>query len=1022
MPDATTLTPDQEALLDEVLAGYLSAARSGAAPSRDDLLARHPELAGPLAEFFADQDRLTRLAAPFRSLRPAPALPAGARVGGYELLGELARGGMGVVYRARQLRPNRVVALKMLRAGPRAGADELRRFRAEAEAAARLDHPNIVPIYEVGEHDGQPFFSMKLVDGGHLGTRVPELLDSPRESAALLAAVARAVHYAHQRGVLHRDLKPANILLQMGNGEWGVGNEAGSFPTPHSPFPIPKITDFGLAKLLSADGSTPDGLGGLTQTGTALGTPAYMAPEQAAGGPAAATTAADVYSLGAILYELLTGRPPFRAETPLATLRRVTESEPERPRQVRAGVPRDLETVALKCLEKDPARRYPSAAELADDLERWLRGETIKARPVGPLGALERWARRQPVLAGLAAALAVAVVAGLAASTVLWRQAERHAAAAEERERESERLRTLAEQNWRESERLRELVEANFRLAHRAVGDFCNRFTEQQLNDDAARQGLGRELLDTALKYYQEFLAVRGDDPALLEEFADAHFRLASLKSMTGSRTEALAAFEKARSIYDDLIRRHPDRASLRSARAWILNRIGLVQADLGRQTDALASFRDARVALEELTARRPEDAELAHRIVSVLGHEGNAHRALGDRAAADDCYRRQGEQAERVQRLLPGNRVARLDQAVSLHNRAITAPDRAAAAELQRQALRIEEALVAERPGLRDTVIALAKSYWELAGDQVSAGRPEEAVRSARRGVELLENLAKNQPRATNVLSELAAGLRQLGIAQREADQLRPALASLQEAMRIDARLVEDHPDLPGYLNNAAKDHFDIGLLLMRNNQWSDAARAFEKACELRRKVVADDPALISYRVDLAMSHHNLGMAYWDLGRTEDAIESLRESAAVRADACRRAPQNEEYRRGAGRSSRLLADYLRAAGRSAEAAAALQDLLSLCPADPAELYAVARGLAQTARTAGAGQATLSDADRAERERVAGLALAALAEAVRHGFRDAARLRTDAAFAPLRDRDGFRQLLAELDRAKPPAP
>jgi WD40 repeat protein len=301
----------------------------------------------------------------------APARPVGVKsFGDYELIDELGRGGMGVVFRARQVSLDRTVALKMILKGELATAGDVARFRGEAEDAARLEHPNIVPIYEVGEFDGQPYYTMKLIDGGSLVGRPRTHL---RDDVALLATATRAVHYAHQRGLLHRDLKPGNILIDRD-------------ATPY-------ITDFGLAK-------RTDGRTNVTRTGAVLGTPGYMAPEQARADKAP-TTAVDVWALGAILYERLTGRPPFAAETPLATLQQVLESEPARPRSVNTALDRDLETVCLKCLEKDPARRYGSAAALADELDRWLRGESIQARPVGPLERGWRWTRRHPGRAAL---------------------------------------------------------------------------------------------------------------------------------------------------------------------------------------------------------------------------------------------------------------------------------------------------------------------------------------------------------------------------------------------------------------------------------------------------------------------------------------------------------------------------------------------------------------------------------------------------------------------------------------------
>jgi WD40 repeat protein/tetratricopeptide (TPR) repeat protein len=313
-------------------------------------------------------------------------LQPGTRIGyfgDYELQRVLGEGGMGIVYEAQQLTLNRPVALKMIRAARFPSADEVRRFHNEAEAVARLDHPNIVPIFEVGRYDDQHYFSMKLIGGESLDKRLKDYVADARRAARLVAATADAIHHAHQRGILHRDLKPANILIDS-DGQ-------------------PHVTDFGLAKRVDGDSEQ-------TRSGAIVGTPAYMAPEQASGKRGAVTTSTDVYGLGAVLYALSTGRAPFAGTTVMDTLEQVRERPPELPRKLNPGVPRDLEVVCLKCLEKDPRRRYASAAALGDDLRHWLAGEPIAARPVAKAARLWMWSRRNPTLAAALSAAALLLI------------------------------------------------------------------------------------------------------------------------------------------------------------------------------------------------------------------------------------------------------------------------------------------------------------------------------------------------------------------------------------------------------------------------------------------------------------------------------------------------------------------------------------------------------------------------------------------------------------------------------------
>jgi eukaryotic-like serine/threonine-protein kinase len=385
---------EREQRLDEVIAAYLQAVQAGQASDQREWLACHPDLAPELAEFLADRERLERLAGPVRAA--VSACPAvGSRVGyagDYQLLAELGRGGMGVVYKARQTSLKRLVALKMILAGAHASEQAAARFRVEAEAVAQLQHPNIVQIHEIGKHEGHAYFSLEFVEGGSLDKKLAATPMPSRQGAQLVEVLAWAVQAAHEKGIVHRDLKPANVLLATDG--------------------TPKITDFGLAKLIREDA-------GQTGSGLVLGTPSYMAPEQASGKSRQVGPAADVYSLGAILYELLTGRPPFRAETPLDTIMQVVNGDPVPPSRLQPKVPRDLETICLHCLQKDPRRRYASAAALAEDLRRFLDGRPIMARPVGALERGWRWCRRNPALAGAAGVAVAALVAAAALVVVL---------------------------------------------------------------------------------------------------------------------------------------------------------------------------------------------------------------------------------------------------------------------------------------------------------------------------------------------------------------------------------------------------------------------------------------------------------------------------------------------------------------------------------------------------------------------------------------------------------------------------
>ena len=549
---------DREQRLHELIAAFLVAEDGGQPLDRAALREQHPEFAGELAVFFREHDQMRRLATP---LRRAPAVagshpgaaptvtrepsgddrdrcsgrpttypethdPGGTNgdaetgagplqnrvcsFGDYELRGVLGRGGMGIVYQVRQISLNRPVALKMLQAGLLATEDDLRRFQNEAEAVARLDHPHIVPIFEVGRHEERRYFTMKLVAGPGLAQRLTDFTADPRAAVRVVATVAEAVHHAHQRGVLHCDLKPANILL----------DECGQ----------PYVSDFGLAKLLSGDSE-------LTPSGAIVGTPAYMAPEQASGQRRGVTTATDVYGLGAILYALLTGQAPFQGDSALDVLHQVRERPPEPPSKLNPRVSRDLETICLKCLEKEPSRRYATAEELADDLGRYRAGEPIRARSTPLWERVAKWTRRHPATATLVV-LGLAAVLGLGGAALKYDQDARNQERREDKRVAALRMDSvdalfkgrdaLAQKNWTDGQlilsKLLTKIEVEPRLADLRA---CAADTLDQINRGLADQ----HAWEADRARYRQFLLRRNE--ALFHETQFTGLDLPSNRELT---------------------------------------------------------------------------------------------------------------------------------------------------------------------------------------------------------------------------------------------------------------------------------------------------------------------------------------------------------------------------------------------------------------------------------------------------------------------------------------------------------
>jgi serine/threonine-protein kinase len=976
--------PDER--LDALIADYLQACEAGRAPDRRELLARHPGLAAGLNAFFADHDEFGPLVSPLRDLAPRhQAEPPPRSFAGYELLEELGRGGMGVVYKARQAQPQRLVALKMILGGAFASPADVERFRREADLVAGLDHPNIVPIHEVGVHEGRHYFTMKLVEGGSLARHLSDFRGDFPAAARLVATVARAVQHAHERGVLHRDLKPANILLAA----CGLAGDA----KPQAAEYVPHVTDFGLARRLTrpADSTTP---------GTAVGTPSYMAPEQASGD---GTTAADVYALGAILYELLAGRPPFRGDTPLDTLMQVLEQEPPRPRLLQPRLPRDLETVCLKCLRKDPRQRYGSARELAEDLERFLAGEPVAARPAGRGERLGRWCRRNPLAAGLLAALVLALAGGLAAVTWQWRRADASAADARSRWQEAEAER-------RRAEREREEAEESFRIAYQAVKDFADRARDERLVGAPGVQAVRRAMLQDALRYYRTLIERHGHDPRLDADLADAHFHVARLTSAVGTRAEALAAYERARALYDQRLRAHPDDATARLLLARTCNNMGAVHGNSGNREEALRSFGQARDILEAAVGEPP----LACRteLGRSYGYLGVALRLNGRPAEALPELERSRDLLERLRRAHPGDREVLTELAGTHSNLAFLRQELGRLAEAltsYQEARQVHDQLAGTGPPSAEHQRWLAGWHRNVGALQLARQEPAAALESFREAARLLGPLAEANPNVTDYQLQLAAVCGSVGAVLMETGELAQVQPWYDRALQLQQALVRYDPQVGDYQHGLAKTYANLAVLRRCQGQWEEALAALREAQARTEPLARAHPNVPDYQGDLGRNLGNRGMTLELAGRRAEALAAYREAVAALRRARALAPQLVEYQVLLGLHCGDVARLGRALGREEEAAAAVRERAQLWSGRAAAVYQLAREQAVLAGRKGGDGAAGAAQQRLYADQAVGLLRAAL----ELGFADGDRLRTDPQLDGLRDRDDFRQLLAD---------
>ncbi len=793
---------------------------------------------------------------------------------------------MGVVYQARQVSLNRPVALKMIKAGVLADDADLRRFQNEAEAVALLDHAGVVPVYEVGEHDGQKYFSMKLVEGGNLADKLDEFIANPRAAATLLAETAEAVHHAHMRGVLHRDLKPANILID-------------SEDHPH-------VTDFGLAKRVEADVE-------MTASGAILGTPAYMSPEQASGRRGTITTATDVYGLGAILYALLTGKAPFGSDSLADTLQAVKERPPETPRIHNANVPRNLETICLKCLAKDPRRRYASAQALADDLRCWLDSRPIAARRVGPAERVWLWCKRKPAVAALAASVMLAVVGGTTGIFAVQAKANASLRSANGKlDQANTELKSsnfaLDRQRTRAEEREKQAIDAVKRFRDAVAGN-------PGLKNNSALESLRKTLLKEPLAFFRSLrasLQADGDTkPESIARLADAAHDYAHITDEIGDKEDSLRGHVESQAIWERLARDHPQNTEFQAGLAKVYFCQGKLLGDTGRHAEAKKSYERAVAIYEKLTKADPSDTYLQKQFALSQLRRGTLLEDSGKPIEAMKAY----------------------ESAVAI----------------------LEKLIKANPTNLNDLLnyqSDLAGIYMNIGVLQKNTGQPDEALKSYGKALPIWQKLGTEFPDVVEAQSNLGGIYQNIGTLQLSTGKSTEAMKSFESALAIWRKLTDAHPTVTEFQNNLASIH----MLIARLQDGTEALESQERAAAIWKKLIDAHPTVTAFRYNLAgvlsnmaATQHNMAQTMKSRGDTAEALALYQKARSNSEAAVRTDGANVQAQVNLSNHHWAIGKLLKETGNPAEAlesyARALairRRLADLHPADPGFLNSVA--------------------------------------------------------------------------------
>jgi serine/threonine protein kinase/tetratricopeptide (TPR) repeat protein len=809
----------------------------------------------------------------------------------FRVLRPHARGGLGEVFVALDEELHREVALKEIQDQHADEPQSRARFLLEAEITGRLEHPGIVPVYGLGTYaEGRPFYAMRFIRGDSLKEAVERFHgdearrgDAGQRALELRGLLGRfidvcdAVEYAHSRGVLHRDLKPGNIML----GKYGET----------------LVVDWGLAKPMqklegvpeSLEGPLrPSSLSGTTPTlaGPAIGTPQYMSPEQAAGRTDRLGPASDVYSLGATLYNLLTGKPPFPDADLGTVLRRVQDGDFLPPRRVNSDITAALEAICLKAMVRRPGDRYPSARALAQDVERWLADEPVTAWREPWSVKARRWlGRHRPLVAGAAAAVLVTLI-GLVVGTLLLARANR-------RERQA-----------------RELAEHNYQLARQAVDRYHTEVSESVLLNEPGMEPLRKKLLEAAREFYDQFVQERRGDAGAEADLGKALDRLARITGEIDSEAKAVGLEEEALQIFTRQAEAHPG-AGQRSDLAACEYQLGR----LYRKTDQMGKAEEADgkaiAGWDELARQQPDDehyqAELARSRLG-LGNVCEATKRL-DRAA--ELYEQALAARRDFHRRHPESAAYQRDLAVSLSNLGVVQTalgHRDRAEECFREALGLRTDLVAAHPRVSQYANDLARTHYNLGFWYGQAKKPDRAAESYNAAAGQWERLAKEHPTVTEFQTNLAETYAALATVYRTAGQVIPAEAAGEKAVAIQKQLAADHPNVPAYQGDLARGYYRLGNVYRTGNHLDQAEEVYGKALHIQQQLTHDHPNSPNYQADLADTWNNLGKLLQGRTRRDEAAAAYREAVALWKELVRAHPGVPEYERGLETSNKNLA------------------------------------------------------------------------------------------------------------------